>query len=198
MAQIGKINRKPFPLSLGPIPLPTAQPGLLPPSSPVVGRLSACGPSHLSFPRPFSFFSMNFPARPSWAPRAPLASPSWTGRPRTTRAAPPFPFLGAAQPLPAQARQPGGSRPARIVRLPGAARREGSAAMQSGDRFSNFRPRISRPHRENRPRRPSPRNRPPLSSLLNPNSLSRSTPHRKKKTESPIGAPRRPRRRPSR
>jgi hypothetical protein len=202
MAKIGKINRKSLPLSLGLIPLRAAQPSLLPhPSflSSWAGSAPAAQAASFS-PLAFSFFSTKFPARPTgFPPRAPPRSPLLDRSPAAHPGAPLFFFRSS--PAPFWRGMPGAQ--ARAGALCAAysrqARRDGSTTMQSGGRFSNIRPRISRPHRENRPRRPSPRNRPPLSlsPLLNPNPLSRSTPHRKK-TESPIGAPRRPRRRPSR
>jgi hypothetical protein len=179
----------------------------------VLHRLGALRPSRLFFSPglpsffPFSSFSplifpaqahrISSPVRPSWAPPPPP---------------PHFPLLGSVAhgPLDARpflflerpsssflARQPGVLARALRAAYSRQARRDGSATMQSGGRFSNFRPRFSRPHRENHPRHPSPRNWPSLSPLLNPKPLSRSTPHREK-TESPIGAPRGPRRRPSR
>jgi hypothetical protein len=161
MAKIGKINRKPLPLSLGPIPLRAAQPSLLPPSSLSSWAGSApCDPTAF-FPLAslrFSFFSTDFscagppdflPARPSWAPPAPPRFPPLGPVARGPPERALF-FFGAAQLLlpSAAARSAGSCLRAAYSRH---AWRDGSAAMQSGGRFSNFRPRISRPHRENRP-----------------------------------------------
>jgi hypothetical protein len=190
-------NKKiPNPPSLGPVPLAWPSRGL---PSPLLSRR---GPARRPAAQPplfppwppflFPFFSFLFStdfscaSPPDFLPRAaqlgssraPHASPSWAGRLWPTRRAP-FYFL--EQPSSSfPARQPGVLARALHAAYNRQARRDGSAAMQSGGRFSNFRPRISRPHRENHPRRPSPRNQPPLSPLLNPKPLSRSTPHRKK------------------
>jgi hypothetical protein len=118
MDKIGKINRKPLPLSLGPIPLRAAQPSLLSPP-----LLSRRGPARrppaqppLFFPWPpfhFPFFPPIFPAQAHLFPpraaqlgssRAPTLPPSWVGRPPHPSA--PFSFL--EQPSSSfPARQPG-------------------------------------------------------------------------------------------
>jgi hypothetical protein len=148
----------PFSPSRGPPGAPPGRPraGAAQPRRPSRGLPSlfppTCGPAALSFSlrRPIEIS----PARPSWAPPvAPSCLPlSWAGHPRPTRHDALF-FFARPSPSSPSARQPGAlACSLRAARSSQARRVDGLAAMHSGGRFFNWRPRISRPRRENRPR----------------------------------------------
>jgi hypothetical protein len=179
----------PFSPSGGPPGAPAPRP------SPAVASLPSpplSFPPHVAQP-PLLFFlhrPTEFPPPPPARGQAgllsrPLAPPPLLGRCSATHSArhpsffpaPPSPFppaRGSQAPLAHSLRAAQRSSQAR--------RADGSVAMHSGDRFFNFRPRISRPRRENRPRpRYAVLIRPGNNSARVPNisffSLDRTVPH---------------------